>query len=59
VLCWRGVLRSEHAYEILAVDLQDPKLGLIRRRILAKSNALFGQRILQDVLVSQFFMIEQ
>jgi flagellar FliL protein len=41
------------------VDLQDPKLGLIRRRILEKSNALFGQRILQDVLVSQFFMIDQ
>ncbi|MEQ8791421.1 MAG: hypothetical protein RIC55_34480 [Pirellulaceae bacterium] len=41
------------------VDLQDPKLGLIRRRILEKSNALFGQRVLRDVLVSQFFIIEQ
>jgi len=41
------------------VDLQDPKLGLIRRSILEKSNALLGQRILQDLLVSQFFIIEQ
>lgn len=41
------------------IDLQDPKLGLIRRRILEKSNALFGKQILRDVLVSQFFIIEQ
>jgi flagellar FliL protein len=41
------------------VDLIDPKLGLIRRRILEKSNALFGKRLVRDVVVSQISLIEQ
>jgi flagellar FliL protein len=42
------------------VDIvNDPNLDLIRRRILEKSNALFGQRILRDVVVSQYTTFEQ
>jgi flagellar FliL protein len=35
-------------------DLTDPGLGLIKRRILAKSNDLLGKPILQSVVFSEF-----
>lgn len=35
-------------------DLTDPGLGLIKRRILAKSNELLGKPILQSVVFSEF-----
>ena len=40
-------------------DLGDPALGLIKRRILEKSNALFGKPILRSVVFSQFSYVEQ
>lgn len=40
-------------------DLQDPGLALIKRRILEKSNALFGTPILKSVLFSEFSYFEQ
>jgi len=40
-------------------DLSDPALGLIKRRILEKSNALLGKPLLQSVVFSQFSYIEQ
>jgi flagellar FliL protein len=40
-------------------DLTDPGLGLIKRRILEKSNRLFGRPILQTVVVSEFSFVEQ
>lgn len=40
-------------------DLGDPALGLIKRRILEKSNALFGKPLLQSIVFSQFTYIEQ
>jgi flagellar FliL protein len=40
-------------------DLADPGLGLIKRRILEKSNALFGKPILRSVVFSQFSYVEQ
>lgn len=41
------------------VDLTDPGLGLIKRRILAKSNELLGKPILTSVLFSEFTYVEQ
>ena len=40
-------------------DLTDPGLGLIKRRILEKSNALFGKPILRSVVFPQFSYVEQ
>lgn len=40
-------------------DLADPELGLIKRRILEKSNALFGKPILKSVVFPDFNYIEQ
>ena len=40
-------------------DLADPGLGLIKRRILEKSNVLFGKSILKSVVFPDFSYIEQ
>lgn len=40
-------------------DLTDAGLGLIKRKILEKSNALLGKRYLQSVVFSDFSFIEQ
>jgi len=40
-------------------DLADPGLALIKRRILEKSNDLFGDPILRSIIFSQFSYIEQ
>lgn len=40
-------------------DLSDPSLGLIKRRILEKSNQLLGRPILQAVVFSDFSFVEQ
>lgn len=42
-----------------STDLADPGLTLIKRRILEKSNALFGKSALKGVVFSQFSYIEQ
>ncbi|HZZ71947.1 MAG TPA: flagellar basal body-associated FliL family protein [Pirellulales bacterium] len=40
-------------------DLTDPGLGLIKRQILAKTNALLGDPMLKEVVFSDFAVIEQ
>lgn len=40
-------------------DLSDAGLGLIKRRILAKSNRLFGRPLLKAVIFSDFSFMEQ
>ena len=40
-------------------DLTDPGLGLIKRKILAKTNVLLGKPILRTVVFSDFAFIEQ
>lgn len=40
-------------------DLDDPELGLIKRRILERSNKLFGKPILKTVMIPDFSYIEQ
>ena len=40
-------------------DLADPGLGLIKRRILEKSNALLGKPLLRAVVFSEFSYMEQ
>lgn len=40
-------------------DLDDPELGLIKRRILEKSNNLFGKQILKTLMIPDFSYIEQ
>lgn len=40
-------------------DLDDPQLGLIKRRILERSNNLFGKPILKGILFPDFSYIEQ
>lgn len=40
-------------------DLSDPSLGLIKRRILEKSNQLLGRPILQTIVFSDFSFVEQ
>ncbi len=55
-------LRDKIIYEIRNAaieDLTDPALGLIKRRILDKSNALFGKTILKAVVFSNFACVEQ
>jgi len=54
--------RDQILYEIRnsePADLADPGLGLIKRRILEKSNDLFGRAILRSILFSQFSFVEQ
>ncbi len=54
--------RDQVLYEIRnadLTDLNDPGLGLIKRRILEKSNALFGKPVLRAVVFSDFSFIEQ
>jgi len=40
-------------------DLADPGLGLIKRQILAKTNALLGEPLLKEVIFSDFAVVEQ
>jgi hypothetical protein len=40
-------------------DLADPGLGLIKRQILEKTNALLGKRLLRALIVSDFSNMEQ
>ncbi|MCA9121254.1 MAG: hypothetical protein H6822_21600 [Planctomycetaceae bacterium] len=40
-------------------DLDDPELGLIKRRILERSNNLFGKPILKTLMFPDFSYIEQ
>ena len=40
-------------------DFADPSLGLIRRKILEKSNRLLGKPLLEEVIFSDFSLIEQ
>jgi flagellar FliL protein len=50
-------LRDKIIFEIRNAelsDLADPGLGLIKRRILAKSNELLGKPMLQSVVFSEF-----
>jgi flagellar FliL protein len=54
--------RDQVLYEIrnsTPSDLADPGLALIKRRILEKSNALFGKPVLKAVVFSQFSYFEQ
>lgn len=55
-------LRDQIIYEIrnsAIADLTDPGLGLIKRRILAKSNDLLGAPLISTVVFSDFSFIEQ
>ena len=40
-------------------DLADPGLGLIKRQILAKTNALLGEPLVKEVVFSDFVVVEQ
>jgi flagellar FliL protein len=40
-------------------DLADPGLGLIKRRILEKSNKLLGKPLIRSVVVSEFSFVDQ
>lgn len=40
-------------------DLNDPGLGLIKRRILEKSNRLFGGTLVKEILINGFSMVDQ
>jgi flagellar basal body-associated protein FliL len=40
-------------------DLTDPGLGLIKRQILTKTNALLGEPLLKGVVFSDFVVVEQ
>lgn len=40
-------------------DFDDPELGLLKRRILERSNSLFGNPILKSLIVDDFSYIEQ
>ena len=39
-------------------DLEDAGLGLIKRRILEKSNALFGKPLLRSVVFADYTFVE-
>jgi Flagellar basal body-associated protein FliL. len=55
-------LRDQAIFEIRNCqieDLTDPGLALLKRRILAKSNDLFGKPLLHSVVFSDFSFIEQ
>jgi flagellar FliL protein len=40
-------------------DFADPSLGLIRRKILEKSNRMLGKPLLEEVIFSDFSLVEQ
>ena len=55
-------LRSLVIFEIrnsTAADLNDARLGLIKRRILEKSNALFGEPFLVDLAFSKYSFLPE
>jgi hypothetical protein len=55
-------LRDQAIFEIRNCqidDLTDPGLALLKRRILAKSNDLFGKPLLHSVVFSDFSFVEQ
>lgn len=55
-------LRDQVIYEIRnaeTADLTDPGLGLIKRRILAKTNELFGKPHLKSIVFSEYTFLEQ
>ncbi len=55
-------LRDQVIYEVrnsTPADLTDPGLGLIKRKILAKTNELLGKPILQNIIFSDFTYLEQ
>jgi hypothetical protein len=55
-------LRDQAIFEVRnsqIEDLTDPGLALLKRRILAKSNELFGKPLLHAVVFSDFSFIEQ
>lgn len=55
-------LRDRIIFEVRnadVADLTDPGLGLIKRRILEKSNALFGKSLLKSIVFSDFAFVEQ
>lgn len=54
--------RDQIVYEIRnsePADLEDPALGLIKRRILEKSTELLGEPLLEAVFIPDFSYIEQ
>jgi flagellar FliL protein len=50
------VIEEIHNSEV--ADLVDPGLGLIKRRFLEKSNALFGKPILRSVVFADYTFVE-
>src|SRR3954462_13386610 len=55
-------LRDQAIFEIRNCqidDLTDPGLALLKRRILAKSNALLGKPLLHSIVFSDFSFVEQ
>lgn len=55
-------LRDQVIYEVrnsTPADLTDPGLGLIKRKILAKTNELLGQPVLLNIVFSDFTYLEQ
>ena len=40
-------------------DLSDPGLGLIKRKILEKTNRSFGKPLLQEIIINDFSFVEQ
>lgn len=55
-------LRDQAIFEVRnsqIEDLTDPGLALLKRRILAKSNDLFGKPLLHSIVFSDFSFIEQ
>ncbi len=54
--------RDQILYEVRnsePADLADPALGLIKRRFLDKSSAVFGKPIFREILIPQFSYVEQ
>lgn len=55
-------LRDKIIFEVRnaeITDITDPGLGLIKRRILEKSNAVLGKPLLRSVVFSDFAFVEQ
>jgi len=40
-------------------ELNDPGLGLIQRQILTKSNRLFGETLVKEILITGFSLVDQ
>ena len=40
-------------------DLSEPGLGLIKRKILEKTNRAYGKPLLQDIIIPEFSFVEQ